>query len=196
VNSMLRGANLICPTPSQSQLPLPSTRPDPTKIRCIQALGVFPTDVIHRGRHRRLASQRGVGPAAIIELQPVGQGPEALREGAPVPATWPYSAESWEVLAAATRQHAKFKSEYDFAYGIAVRGLYPDELATGQLRPGTEINAFTGEAVRRWPARRQTRPFARPPRPTFPRQQPPGALRNPTRVSGRGNGAYNGSVIH
>ena len=77
--------------------------------------------------------------------------PEELREGAPVPETWPDSAESWEEYAAAAREHLKLKAEYDFAYRIAVLGYYPDELK-GNLRHGAEIKLATGRVFRHRPA--------------------------------------------
>lgn len=78
--------------------------------------------------------------------------PEELREGASAPETWPHSAESWEVFAEAAREHLRFKPLHDFAYRIGLLGYFPDELATGQLRPGAEINAVTGRVVRHWAA--------------------------------------------
>ena len=81
--------------------------------------------------------------------------PEALREGAPTPKTWPYGQEAWQALAARAREHLDLKPMFDFAYGVAVLGHYPDELATGQLRPGAQTNVATGAVVR-------------PPEPTIP----------------------------
>jgi len=82
--------------------------------------------------------------------------PEALRDGAPVPKTWPYGQEAWQSLAAKAREHLTLKPWFDFAHAIAVLGFYPEELATGQLRPGAQIKAMTGAVVR-------------PPKPTIPR---------------------------
>lgn len=78
--------------------------------------------------------------------------PEELREGAPVPQTWPYSRESWEVFAEEAREHLRLKPLHDFAYRIAVLGFFPDELATGQLRHGAEIKVATGRVFRHRPA--------------------------------------------
>ncbi len=74
--------------------------------------------------------------------------PAALREGAPTPKTWPHGEEAWQALAAKAREHLGLKPMFDFAYGVAVLGHYPDELATGQLRPGARTNAATGKVVR------------------------------------------------
>lgn len=76
------------------------------------------------------------------------QVPEEVREGAPVPETWPYGRESWAALAEAARQHLKIKAEHDFAFAIAVRGFYPDELASGRLAPGAQVNTVTGKVIR------------------------------------------------
>ncbi len=81
--------------------------------------------------------------------------PEALRARAPTPKTWPHGEEAWQACAAKAREHLGLKPMYDFAYGVAVLGYYPDELASGQLRPGARTNATTGAVVR-------------PPEPTIP----------------------------
>ena len=78
--------------------------------------------------------------------------PEELREGAPVPETWPYGRESWEVFAEAAREHSRLKPVHDFAYRIGLLGYFPDELAKGQLRHGAEVNVLTGRVVRHWAA--------------------------------------------
>lgn len=81
--------------------------------------------------------------------------PEALRQGWPVPKTWPHGEEAWQALAAKAREHLGLRPAFDFAYGVAVHGHFPDELASGQLRPGARTNAATGAVVR-------------PPKPTIP----------------------------
>ena len=86
----------------------------------------------------------------------VADVPAALRDGAPTPKTWPHGEEAWQAFAAKAREHLGLKPMLDFAYGVAVLGHYPDELATGQLRPGARINMATGKVVR-------------PPEPTIPR---------------------------
>lgn len=89
---------------------------------------------------------------AYVERKHLGQGanlvPDALREGTPVPKSWPYSRQAWEEFAEKAREHLRLKAAYDFAFAIALKGFYPDELATGQLRAGAQINAATGEVVR------------------------------------------------
>lgn len=82
--------------------------------------------------------------------------PEALRARAPTPKTWPHGQEAWHALTAKAREHLGLKPTFNFAYGVAVQGHYPDELASGQLRPGARTNAATGAVVR-------------PPEPTIPR---------------------------
>ena len=81
--------------------------------------------------------------------------PEALAARAPTPKTWPHGEEAWQALAARAREHLGLKPVFHFAYGVAVHGHYPDELASGQLRPGARTNATTGAVVR-------------PPEPTIP----------------------------
>ena len=74
--------------------------------------------------------------------------PQALREGAPAPASWTGTAEQWEEVRAQAARAYEQKPAYDFAYDIAVRGYRPSELATGRLDPGARINAMSGAIIR------------------------------------------------
>ena len=51
---------------------------DLTAFDRIVVLDVVPTSVVDEPRDRRPASQRGVGPAQIVEPDPPGQGPQPL----------------------------------------------------------------------------------------------------------------------
>ncbi len=74
--------------------------------------------------------------------------PQALAEGAPAPPTWIGSQDEWDVVAADARLCHSLRSAYDFASAIALLGYFPDELATGTLRPGAKIQAMSGLVVR------------------------------------------------
>lgn len=75
--------------------------------------------------------------------------PEPLREGTPVPPSWPYDEASWYSLARLARRDFHGRAAYEFAFSIAVQGLSPAELATGELARGSEMTA--GGEVHRMP---------------------------------------------
>jgi hypothetical protein len=85
---------------------------------------------------------RRLGPAFV---------PQALREDAPIPQTWPYDPEAWRELAQEARVHLASQRAYEFARGIALLGFYPDEVASDRPHPGCEVNVATGEAIRHRP---------------------------------------------
>lgn len=74
--------------------------------------------------------------------------PQAIREGAAPPPTWTRSAEEWAARAAEARDVWHRIPKLDFALDVGERGYYPDELETGRMRPGAEINALTGRVQR------------------------------------------------
>lgn len=78
--------------------------------------------------------------------------PQAIREGAAPPPTWTRSVEAWEALAAEARDVWRRMPMLDFAMDVGERGYYPDELETGRMRPGAEINALTGRVQRPLPS--------------------------------------------
>lgn len=75
--------------------------------------------------------------------------PEGIRQGVPPPSTWTASQEDWDELAESAREAFRQQPYLEFAVLVADKGYYPDELASGQLRPGAEIQVVTGNVVRR-----------------------------------------------
>ncbi len=72
--------------------------------------------------------------------------PPELREGAPLPEAWAGTAEEWEALRQQYEDVARERLAAEFAEGVALRGFTPEELASGTLQPGAEVNVVTGEA--------------------------------------------------
>ena len=62
-----------------------------------------------------------------------------LRDGAAVPATWVGTKVDWNSLRQQAEDVARERLAAEFAEGIALRGLTPEEIASGTLNDGSEI---------------------------------------------------------
>jgi hypothetical protein len=75
--------------------------------------------------------------------------PEALREDAGPPPSWPQlDRREWEDIAGRARAYYRLKATAEFAYKVAVEGRYGWEIASGTLAPGATENLATGEVIR------------------------------------------------
>ena len=78
--------------------------------------------------------------------------PDCLRPGSPPPDSWHWSPGAWEELSAQAREAFRLKPHLEAALAVAQRGFTPQELISGRLAPGTEVNVVTGRVVRHWAA--------------------------------------------
>lgn len=76
--------------------------------------------------------------------------PDCLRPGAPTPESWNGPSSDWERLAARARDAFQGKPHLEAALAVAQRGFTPQELISGRLAPGAEVNIVTGRVVRHW----------------------------------------------
>ena len=65
--------------------------------------------------------------------------PPELQDGAAVPATWVGTKVDWNSLRQQAEDVARERLAAEFAEGIALRGLTPEEIASGTLNDGSEI---------------------------------------------------------
>ena len=65
--------------------------------------------------------------------------PPELRDGAAVPETWVGTTVDWNSLRQQAEDVARERLAAEFAEGIALRGLTPEEIASGTLNDGSEI---------------------------------------------------------
>jgi hypothetical protein len=77
--------------------------------------------------------------------------PGFLRAGVP-PETWTGTADDWEELTGLARSQHRQRAAMSFVVDVSEHAFYPDELASGQLRPGAEIYAATGKVKRPVPS--------------------------------------------
>ena len=70
--------------------------------------------------------------------------PDALQEGAGIPASWTGDPEAWRALAAAARDEFRRRAAFDFAVAIGEQGYTAQELGSGQLSPGSVVKLATG----------------------------------------------------
>lgn len=64
--------------------------------------------------------------------------PPELQDGAAVPANWVGTTVDWNSLRQQAEDVAREKLAAEFAEGIALRGLTPEEIASGTLNDGSE----------------------------------------------------------